>query len=59
MKTLTDNTDDLHVTVGAGFTVNVSSGSTYALINTNTVGDTTTYTFDNAGDSVTLDVRVV
>ena len=60
VKTLTDNADYLHITVNSGFTVNVASGSTYVLSGApSTVGDTTTYTFDNGGDTVTLDVQTL
>lgn len=59
VKSLTDTNDYLHITVNTGFTVNVSSGSTFLLTGSSTIGDTTTYTFDNGGDSVTLDVQTL
>jgi len=59
VKDITNSNDLLHIEISAGFAVNVSSGSTYALTATSTVGATTTYTFDNAGDAVTLEVQTV
>ena len=59
VKDITNSTDLLHIEISAGFAVNVTSGSSYTLTGTSTVGATTTYTFDNAGDAVSLEVEVV